>query len=351
VQVRRLFAGSNGAKGFYSLFENIIGEDARRVYLLKGGPGTGKSSLMKDLAAALQEEGFALELFFCSSDSHSLDAFSCPELGVAVVDATFPHVQEPQWPGSRDELIYLGAFWDGERLAERREEIAAAGQVKGKHFAAAYRYFAAALAVEENIAARSRGKLDCAAFLEEILAKINQAKASLGAPRRARHLFAAALTPEGYVSEIDSLSAGFKRFILTGPPGAGQRECLQLLLQHAELAGLQAEAFHYPLDPLKLSHLLLPELKVAVLTETDLEPLDALSGQRVLCGEPEQSTAGVRDRELFRELVELGIAELRQAQGTHAVLERCYAAAMDFGAVDALRERLRAKILAYRNRS
>ena len=119
----------------------LSGEDARRVYLLKGGPGTGKSSLMKDLAAALQEEGFALELFFCSSDSHSLDAFSCPELGVAVVDATFPHVQEPQWPGSRDELIYLGAFWDGERLAERREEIAAAGQVKGKHFAAAYRYF------------------------------------------------------------------------------------------------------------------------------------------------------------------------------------------------------------------
>jgi len=61
--VRRLFAGSNSAKGFHSFFHHIIGEDARRVYLLKGGPGTGKSRLMKDLAERLAAEGLSVELF------------------------------------------------------------------------------------------------------------------------------------------------------------------------------------------------------------------------------------------------------------------------------------------------
>jgi hypothetical protein len=350
VQVRRLFAGSNGAGCFHSFFEYVIPEDARRVYLLKGGPGTGKSSLMKSLAASFEAEGLALELFFCSSDAHSLDAVSCPELGVAVIDATFPHVQDPKWPGCRDELVSLGDFWDSEQLAQRREEITAAGEAKAAHFAAAFRYFTAALAVEENRAARSRGaRLDCTQAVEGILNEIKQAAKPTAVPHRARHLFASALTPQGYVSEIELLSTGLRRPILTGPSGCGQAEYLELILSHAELAGLKAEAFHDPLDPKKLLHLLLPELDLAVLTETEREP--ALEGERIYCGRPEESAAEAADRRLSRELLELGITELKQAQSCHAVVEGLYTAAMDFGAVEELRKRLEVEILSYRNRS
>lgn len=352
MPVRRLFAGSNSAKGFHSFFHHIIGEDARRVYLLKGGPGTGKSRLMKDLAERLAAEGLSVELFFCSSDAHSLDAFACGELGVAVMDATFPHVQEPAWPGCRDEFLNLGEFWDGEKLAQKREEIAAAGRKKGVHFQAAYRYFAAALAVEENVAARSSGnKLDVSSALEEILGPIRRAGKAALTPQKTRRLFASALTPQGYVSEIGALSAGFTRYIFTGPPGAGQFHYLELILSQAELAGLQVEAFHYPLDPGKLLHLLLPELNLAVLTATALEPLEDLAGRRLICGRGGEGGANARDRQLFRELVDLGIAELQKAQAVHAGVESIYAAAMDFSGVDALRERLEEEILSYKNRS
>lgn len=352
MQVRRLFAGSNGANGFHSFFQYIIGEDARRVYLLKGGPGTGKSRLMKDVASALQAEGLALELFFCSSDSHSLDAFACPELGVAVMDATSPHAQEPELPGCRDELIALGDFWDGEKLAQDRDEIAAVGRVKARHFASAFRYFAAALALEENLAARAAGgRREISGELTAILEQIQSAERNGCPVGRARHLFASALTPEGYVSEIASLSAGMHTYVLTGPPGSGQSEYLELMLRHGELAGLNVEVFHYPLRPERLLHLLFPELNLAVLTATELEPLHSVQGERICCGLERESTPDARDRQLFRELVDLGVGELRQAQHAHAAVEELYAVAMDFGAVEQLRERLKAEILAYKNRS
>jgi hypothetical protein len=45
---RHDFPGGNTSKGFYSLYRYILSQDeARRIICIKGGPGTGKSSLMK----------------------------------------------------------------------------------------------------------------------------------------------------------------------------------------------------------------------------------------------------------------------------------------------------------------
>ena len=45
--VRKFFAGSNTPLGFYSFFDQIIDlMQAHRFFILKGGPGTGKSTLM-----------------------------------------------------------------------------------------------------------------------------------------------------------------------------------------------------------------------------------------------------------------------------------------------------------------
>ena len=42
----RYFLGANSPSGFYSLYDQLISpEEARAVYILKGGPGCGKSTL------------------------------------------------------------------------------------------------------------------------------------------------------------------------------------------------------------------------------------------------------------------------------------------------------------------
>ena len=86
------FLGANTPAGFYSLYDQLLEPDAaRRVYLLKGGPGCGKSSLMRRAAQALESGGEPVEYIECSGDPNSLDAVIFPRLRAAIVDATAPH--------------------------------------------------------------------------------------------------------------------------------------------------------------------------------------------------------------------------------------------------------------------
>lgn len=86
------FLGANTPSGFYSLYDQLIDPaQARRVFLIKGGAGCGKSSLMKRAATALAETGEQVEYIRCSGDPDSLDGVVFPGLGAALVDATAPH--------------------------------------------------------------------------------------------------------------------------------------------------------------------------------------------------------------------------------------------------------------------
>src|SRR5690606_35144325 len=82
ARVRRLFASGNTGRGFRSYFDGIPWPEPRRVFVLKGGPGTGKSAVIRLVAEGLMERGVAVELFHCPSDPASLDAVNAPDLGL-----------------------------------------------------------------------------------------------------------------------------------------------------------------------------------------------------------------------------------------------------------------------------
>ena len=90
-KVKKVFPGNNTSQGFYPFYDYIIKPDCNRLLILKGGPGVGKSTLMKRIGDTLMEKGFDVELHFCSSDPDSLDGVVIPALDVAVIDGTAPH--------------------------------------------------------------------------------------------------------------------------------------------------------------------------------------------------------------------------------------------------------------------
>ena len=90
------YLGANSPNGFYSLYDQIINPArAEDIFLLKGGPGCGKSSLMRRVAHAMEEHGLEVEYIQCSGDPDSLDAIRIPALGAAIADATAPHGTAP----------------------------------------------------------------------------------------------------------------------------------------------------------------------------------------------------------------------------------------------------------------
>ncbi len=141
------FAASNSEKGFFSYYSQCF--DAPRVdhvYAIKGGPGTGKSRFMREISSAAERAGWSCEYIYCSSDPNSLDGIilSKGKSGecIALLDATAPHVYEPGRPGSREDLVNLGLFWDVEKLSSHKEEIAALNKQKEEAYRRAYRYLA-----------------------------------------------------------------------------------------------------------------------------------------------------------------------------------------------------------------
>ena len=89
------FAAANSARGFISYYASCFGgEDVRRVYIVKGGPGTGKSRFLGDVANAARAQEYEVSYYYCSSDPLSLDGIvlSHPRKGkIALLDGTPPH--------------------------------------------------------------------------------------------------------------------------------------------------------------------------------------------------------------------------------------------------------------------
>ena len=119
---RRIFISMNSSEGFVSFFDEYI-NSLSKVYILKGGPGTGKSGLMRYFGNQAEKLGYDPLYIHCSSDPDSLDGIIIQEKDMGIFDGTAPHIIEPKYPGVRDEIINLGDFWDSEQLFSRKNEI------------------------------------------------------------------------------------------------------------------------------------------------------------------------------------------------------------------------------------
>ena len=103
------FLAANSGQGFASCYDDFPG-GGMFLHIIKGGPGTGKSSFMRCIRDEAAARGFDTETILCSGDPDSLDAVSIPALGLAWVDGTAPHVREPVLFGADSDYVNLGQF-------------------------------------------------------------------------------------------------------------------------------------------------------------------------------------------------------------------------------------------------
>ena len=142
---RALFAGANTGRGFRSSYDEIFreGVTAERLYILKGGAGTGKSTFMRKAATEAVKRGYTAEFYVCGSDPDSLDAVVLDDR-IVIADGTAPHVLEMQYPGTVSGIIDPAHWLDSEKLKEHKEEILKLTTDKAAQYRSAYRFLAAA---------------------------------------------------------------------------------------------------------------------------------------------------------------------------------------------------------------
>ena len=141
---RDFFAASNSAQGFKNYYGECFGA-CDRLLIVKGGPGTGKSTLMKKIAMRADQSGAVVERYYCSSDHTSLDGvrFFCGGELVGVIDGTFPHPYIERHPGVCEEIINTGDFWDRRILKAYAERVRQLCAQKAHEYELSYIYLRA----------------------------------------------------------------------------------------------------------------------------------------------------------------------------------------------------------------
>lgn len=352
-----MFPGGNTPKGFHSFYNYILPqEEARRIFVIKGGPGVGKSTFMKKTAQELVELGYDTEFMHCSSDNGSLDGIVIPKLGIAMIDGTSPHIVDPRNPGAVDEIIHLGDFWKEEGLRAKKEEILNVNKEVGRLFARAYRYINAAASVYEDTAVINGWALDRAklnADADRLLKALFADDPVAGKEGRERRLFASALTPAGLQNFLDTILTG-KLYIIRGAAGTGTESLLEKVKAAATEKGFYTEAYYCPLNPEKLEHLVVPEKGISIATCNKYHSTEQQAFMEIDLNEflhPEvlkkYSEELAYNEKTFESLLQKGLDTIARAKGLHDHMESYYIPNMDFEAVQRCWESVMARIMGY----
>lgn len=124
MHAQTYFLGANTAFGFHSCYDTFCRPtDGNFLFVIKGGPGCGKSSFMRKIGRAAEDAGLQVEYVLCSGDPDSIDGVYIPERKLGYVDGTAPHTLDVPYPGACGAYLDLGQFYDCTDLKSKADSI------------------------------------------------------------------------------------------------------------------------------------------------------------------------------------------------------------------------------------
>ncbi|MBO5248766.1 MAG: hypothetical protein J6B54_05735 [Clostridia bacterium] len=339
----RTFLAANSGEGFFSLYSSFLNDN--QTIVIKGGPGSGKSGLMKKIASKAVKKGYFVEYCYCSSDAESLDAIRIPQRKLCVVDGTPPHTIEPKFPGAKDEIVYTGQFWDNRKLRNSITEIQDISQKITECFARAYRYLAAAgNAVDEVKAAvlPNTDKERISSFAEDLWKRHSRVRKgeSVIYPR-----FLSGITPQGLKINRDTIYTLAEKVYVLDDPYRISSLFLEAILNKASEAGQEIYVFYDPLCPSVPQHVAFPEEGIAFVTSNKIHSFEPQNAYKIHLNR--FLTLGDATKERCRRAERLILACLNEAKASlkeekalHDDLEEFYVEAMDFKKLNAYTAKL-----------
>ncbi|WP_350342776.1 PRK06851 family protein [Proteinivorax tanatarense] len=356
-KIKNIFAGGNTKDGFHSFYKDVL-SPLSRLFILKGGPGTGKSSLIKKIGRFYKDKGYTLTFLHCSSDTESLDGVIINELSLGVVDGTAPHIVDPEIPGVKDDIINLGDFWDRDVLIQNKNEIIRLKKNINHYFNTAYKHLNQSSLLQKNMANLYAPYIDKAMvkqIKDKLISMTFEDTSKNGNKGKESRSFAGAITPRGIVSFAGELTdKAAKRVLLLGRPGTNKSTIMKSLAAEAVLLGYDVELYHCALNPQKLDVVIIPQKQVAFIDASPPHKLETKKADDILIDMfaltvPRKIANNNKDEILKLQediIIQIDTARnnIRNAKDNHKKLENFYINAMDFSKMDEVFQ----QIISYR---
>lgn len=323
--MERYFVGNNTAYGFKGFYEETL-KSVDPVILLKGGPGTGKSSMLKRLAQDAKKRGYDCELWYCSGDPQSLDGVYIKDINAAVVDATAPHATGADLPAIKDFIFDLASSLSHEKLAPHRGEIEALFKCKKRRFERAYQHLRLARCHLDNKFELEREGVkeeNVRAYAATLAAGLRETCPSVRAAKGNRRLFTHAISPSGENVYYDHLR-GKRIYRVSGGDYASA-------LFMEELAGLIKGGLQIlnPLEPAIVDGIVVDD--VAITRDAGHLATEAFENINLSVYENHDVPDSIEE-ENSAILIETAFAveQLEKAREMHLAAETYFVGAMDF---------------------
>lgn len=328
----RYFAASNSSRGFISYFDKIFDPSRfEHIYIIKGGPGTGKNYFMRTIAEVAENKGKKVICYYCSSDQNSLDGIVIDDK-IAVIDGTSPHDADADIPGAVQDIVDLGVFWDIGALSEKRELITKINAEKKKHYSRAYKYLAAYHEISEAAERLTTPIIDLKKIRKSVQSIMNSVKN--GETYIQKIALCDSVGMEGRV-RFDSFDIKAKKIYRIGDLFDTANIYLSVVAETAKVKNLSVTLSYDPINSDKLDAVFLDDEKILFSARGDRENAALTKNISMARFLPSCELSKVRSslkkamklRELMLEETMLALSDVKEE---HFRLESIYKSAMDF---------------------
>jgi len=340
------FVGMNTGRGFVGKYSEIIQEKKlKRLYIIKGAAGTGKSTLMKRCAIACEEIGYKVSYYRCSSDPDSLDCVVIND-SVSILDGTKPHSLDMTYPGAVSQLVDVTSFWDSYALRGLRDEIIRITDEKKVAFTDGYSLLSdiSGLAMERYNSSIRFVLLD---KLDKYITRLITAFGKSRGIGERRQVIIRSVGMNGCV-RLNTLEHTASTIIKVNDVYASAYHFMDMLAGRLTKSGYDIITSPDPITPELICDIFIPQNKTLITLDSSLNADKQINMIRFVDTVKLSETRGIMRLSLkcSEALLSEAVNVFKNAGKAHFKLEQIYSSAMDFGSLNAYVEELNNRIIS-----
>jgi len=356
--VKHAFAGGNTALGRTNSFASAF-QGAYALFLLEGGPGTGKSSMIQKIADGVRDQGADAWWFHNPLNHETLDGLWIPSAAIGVVDAAACLDAFADFTDTKIITVSLHGAVSRDILNPYQQELQQIQEQIEERYANATDSFLHTLRIHDDWEKYyiDHIRFDAADQVTEELKSLIPDASSERPVQSTRHLYLGAATSVGAVDYVMNLTEQLdRRIFVKGRPGSGKSTMLKKLVAAGEERGQSVEVYHCGFDPNSLDMVIFPALSLAIFDSTaPHEHFPSREGDEILDmyvrtideGTDERYAEGIAQvKAQYAASMKASLAILAEVKQLRDRQRAIYAEATDYAVVEDAGSRLSSNVLS-----